>query len=59
MAQVIIDYEEYQKLLEAYTNLAGAKKETVHLESLICRLTKEKALIESQLDTLKAMKEGY
>lgn len=59
MAQVIIDYDEYQRLLKLDFELASAKMEIEHLNAVKGQLTKELSLVKAELADLKLTKGGY
>lgn len=59
MAQVIIDYDEYQRLLKSDFDLAGAKMAIAHFKTINDKLTKELSLLKAELSDLKTTKGGY
>lgn len=59
MAQVIIDYDEYQRLLSLENKITGLEMLKQHQEAVISKLNKELSLVKAKLTDLKLTKEGY
>lgn len=59
MTQVIIDYDEYQRLLGLENKITGLKMLKHHHETVISKLNKELSLVKSELIDLKLTKGGY
>lgn len=59
MAQVMIDYDEYQRLLSLESKVGKLKMLKQHQEAVISKLNRELSLVEAELADLKLTKEGY
>ena len=59
MTQVIIDYDEYQRLLGLENKITGLEMLKHHHEAVISKLNKELSLVKSELIDLKLTKGGY
>lgn len=59
MAQVMIDYDEYQRLLGLESKVGKLEMLKQHHEAVISKLNRELSLVEAELADLKLTKEGY
>lgn len=59
MAQVIIDYDQYQEFLSQDRVISKLKKQNQQLEDLVWALNKELNTAKAELFDLKATKNGY
>lgn len=59
MTQVMIDYDEYQRLLGLESKVGKLEMLKQHQEAVISKLNRELSLVEAKLVDLKLTKEGY